>query len=198
MRALIKLISVLALALIGGFAAFVLTLPRENGFDETKAFHRLDGLAREEVGIVVFTGGNGERIARGLTLYGTGVADRMLISGTHPQVTKSDLATTGDFNIIECCVDLGPRAQTTVGNALEARDWIRGHDYRAVLLVTSEFHLPRAAVELSRVAPDLVIVKVPVESHLAPAAGWYGSPKVWNTLGREYLKYLLSWGRSLG
>lgn len=197
MRAFVKIFALAVLVLAAGFFVFVAQLPREQNFDEIRVGNDLGGFDRSEVGIVVFTGGSGERIERALNLYGTGVADRVLISGTHPQVTKSDLASTGDFNIIDCCVDLGPKAQTTIGNALEARDWARDNDYRAILLVTSDFHLPRARVELAHAAPDLTIIVVPVSTHLAPQEGWYRSATVWKILGREYVKFILSWTRSL-
>lgn len=197
MRAFLKISVLAVLALVIGFFVFVAQMPREKSFDDTKVSHDLGGFDRREVGIVVFTGGSGERIERALSLYSTGVADRVLISGTHPQVTKSDLASTGDFNIINCCVDLGPKAQTTIGNALEARDWVRQHDYKAVLLVTSDFHLPRARVELAHAVPDITIIVVPVSTHLAPEEGWYRSAAVWKILGQEYAKFILSWTRSL-
>lgn len=197
MRIFVKLLAALALGLVLGFFFFVGSLPRERNFDLAASLGGLGDLPREKVGIVVFTGGNGERIERALKLYETGRAERVLISGTHPQVTKADLASTGDRTLIECCVDLGPRARTTIGNALEARDWAREHGYSGVFLVTSEFHLPRAVVELEHAAPDLTIISVPVASHLAPEDGWMTSPKVWNILSREYVKFLLAYVRSL-
>ncbi|RFB05628.1 YdcF family protein [Parvularcula marina] len=197
MRVFVKLLAGIALGLVLGFFIFVGQLPRERNFDMDRAMSALEGIPRDKVGIVVFTGGSGERIERALKLYETGLAERVLISGTHPQVTKNDLAATGDRTLIECCVDLGPRAQTTIGNALEARDWAVAHGYEAVVLVTSEFHLPRAAVELKHAAPKLTIVSVPVASRLAPDEGWMTSPKVWNLLSREYAKFLLAYARSL-
>ncbi|MEM9234157.1 MAG: YdcF family protein [Pseudomonadota bacterium] len=197
MRALVKLLAVITLGLVLGFFAFVSQLPREKDFDLSTAMAALKGIDRQDVGIVVFTGGNGERIERGLKLYETGAAERVLISGTHPEVRKADLASTGDRTIIECCVDLGPKAQTTIGNAIEARDWAREHDYKAVILVTSEFHLPRAAVELRHAAPELTIIRVPVASRLTPDEGWMTSPGVWGYLAREYLKFVLAYTRSL-
>lgn len=197
MQFLLKSFIGLGLVLLTGFFLFVAQLPRETGFDEEQLRVGLEDHPKGNTGIVVFTGGSGERIEKALTLYQTGLADRVLISGTHPRVNKSHLASTGDFNIIECCVDLGPRAQTTIGNALETRDWARKNGYDAILLVTSEFHLPRARIELSKAAPELEIMEIPVASRLAPEKGWVLSPKVWNILAREYVKFLLSWARSL-
>ena len=195
MRVLVRLLTAVALSFVLGFVLFVLNLPRETTGDIDMT--EIADLSRDKVGIVIFTGGNGERIERGLKLYETGAAERILISGTHPDVRKADLASTGDRTIIECCVDLGFKAQTTIGNALEAKEWARDQGYDAVILVTSEFHMPRAVVELRHAAPHLEIVSAPVASRLVPADGWATSPKAWNILGREYVKFILAYIRSL-
>ncbi|MEM9421722.1 MAG: YdcF family protein [Pseudomonadota bacterium] len=197
MRLLGNLIGVLLLIGIGGFAVFTATLPRAAHFDLSQAQADMGELALDEIGIVALTGGGGTRIERALTLYGQNIAARVLVSGTHPEVRKEDLATTGDMSVLECCVDLGTQARTTIGNGAEARDWARTNGYSGVYLVTSGFHLPRATLELQRAAPNLTIVGVPVDTHIIPEKGWYTSRQAWRLLVGEYLKYVLTAVRTL-
>lgn len=179
-------LAVLALALLAGFFVFCASLPREG-----TAAPIATGVPVGERGIIVLTGGGGERIERGLALHAEGHGDRVLITGVHPQTTKKDLGRMGPAATLECCVDLGPYARSTRGNAVEGRDWLRRHGYRTVLLVTSDFHLPRATLEMKRTAPDVEIIGVPVASAAAPETGWMGRLGSWRILGGEYAKFLV-------
>lgn len=130
---------VLALAVllwIGGFALFLLTLPAPLEAGRTDA-------------IVVLTGGPG-RIDRGLALLRDHAAKRMLISGVAPEVRPIELAVEYRSSpaLFRCCIDLGHEAIDTRSNARETVAWVRRHRYRTVRLVTSDWHLARARLEL--------------------------------------------------
>jgi uncharacterized SAM-binding protein YcdF (DUF218 family) len=181
------------LALAAGFFAFCASLPRAD--DDLLA--ELGRGGSEGRGIIVLTGDNGPRIERGLELQAQGVAERALISGVHPQTRKEDLASMGRAEVLACCVDLGPWARSTKGNAIESRDWLARHGFDTAILVTSDFHLPRARAELRRSVPDLTIIGVPVASNLAPQKEWMGSARAWRVLTLEYLKFLFVSARSL-
>ena len=179
-----------------GFLAFVLTLP-----DPADASpERLAFAASGPAGIVALTGGAGARIERAVALHEAGLGERVFISGVNPRVSKADLVGTGAGAApatFACCVDLGPFAKTTRGNALEARGWLRSRGYRTVYLVTSNFHLPRARAELSMLAPELTIVGVPVDSRSVPAQGWAWRPGSWWVLAKEYAKLTVVRARGL-
>ena len=128
-----------------GFAAFMLFLARPSDVPRTDA-------------IVVPTGGAG-RIARGLTLIEEKRADRMLVSGVAPGLRKTDLAEAfGHSGAIACCVDLGRQAVDTRSNAEETAAWVREHHYRSVRLVTSDWHMARARMELHAALDDEVAI----------------------------------------
>ncbi|MFT3978203.1 MAG: YdcF family protein [Sphingomonas bacterium] len=128
-----------------GFAAFMLFLARPSDVARTDA-------------IVVPTGGAG-RIARGLTLIEEKRADRMLVSGVAPGLRKADLAEAfGHADAIACCVDLGRQAVDTRSNAEETAAWVREHHYRSVRLVTSDWHMARARMELHAALDDGVAI----------------------------------------
>jgi uncharacterized SAM-binding protein YcdF (DUF218 family) len=141
--------------------------------------------------IVVLTGGY-QRIDLGVQLLSDGAGRRLLISGVNPATSVNHIRTftrsSGD--IFECCVDLGHDALDTAGNATETVRWIRAHDYKTVLLVTNNYHMPRSLAELRRIDTDTVFIPYPVEKSLT-LTDIAANPLLLRTLATEYVKYLL-------
>jgi len=131
-----RLIAVAVLIYLLGFAAFMLLLPRPVEGHTTDA-------------VVVPTGAPG-RIDRGLALIAQHQAKRLLISGVPPGVRPTELAATNraPIALFACCVDLGHEAVDTRSNAKETADWVKAHGYKSVRLVTSDWHMARASMEL--------------------------------------------------
>lgn len=129
-------LGVVALLWALGFALFMLAEPGP-----------LEGAITDA--IVVPTGGPG-RIDRGLVLLKRHAARRMLVTGVAPEVRPGELAAEYDSSpqLFACCIDLGHQAVDTRSNAEETAAWVRQHRYRSVRLVTSDWHLPRARLEL--------------------------------------------------
>ena len=90
----------------------------------------------------------------------------------------------------DCCVDLGLRAQTTTGNAAELRDWASSHGFSSLILVTSDYHMPRALLETRASLPDVKITAHPVTSGYLDDSGKPASLAHWSNLAIEYSKYL--------
>ena len=132
-----RLIALVLLVWAGGFVFFMFSIgrPIENNV-QTDA-------------IVVLTGGNG-RVDRGIQLMQGQAAKRMLISGAAPDVRPIELAVRyhADPGLFACCIDLGHEAVDTRSNADETADWVRKHGFKSVRLVTSDWHMPRARLEL--------------------------------------------------
>ncbi|MBB4087212.1 YdcF family protein [Sphingomonas carotinifaciens] len=130
-----------------GFAAFMLMLPPPLEGNTTDA-------------IVVPTGGPG-RIDRGIALLREGQARRMLVTGVAPGVRPIDLARTYKTPraLFTCCIDLGTDAVDTRSNAEETVRWVRSHHYASIRLVTADWHLPRAKMELiAALGPGVVVL----------------------------------------
>lgn len=109
--------------------------------------------------IVVPTGGQG-RIARGVALLELEKAQQMLVTGVDTNVKPHEFAiqyNVGD-HLMECCVTLGFAALDTRGNATETAEWISSRDIGTLRLVTTDWHMRRAALELSAALPDDVEV----------------------------------------
>ena len=163
-----------------GFAVFMLTLAQPA--DDTRVTDA----------IVVPTGGPG-RIVRGLQLIEAGKAKRLLVSGVATGLRKIDLIeANGHAAAITCCVDLGREAVDTRSNAEETARWVREHRYRSLRLVTSDWHMARARMELGAALDrNVVIVRdgVRVEQRLGPLVNEYNKLilrriALWAGLGR--------------
>lgn len=180
MQRLFYLLILAALAWAAGLFVFIGELPEPAA-----------GTPPEADGVVVFTGG-GERVAAAMALLNDGAAKRLLISGVNPTVTRPELAELwpGEAETFECCVDLGLQAQTTTGNASELDAWTRANGFSSLILVTSEFHMPRALVEARDRLPDVAITPYAVASGLIGADGRPSSFADWRRVGGEYSKFL--------
>ncbi len=114
--------------------------------------------------IIVLTGGP-KRIEEGLSLLAHKKSGKLLISGVHPDVKLDEIKRLwkGNTPLPECCIELGQQARTTLQNAQETKDWVRAHDIHSIRLVTANYHMPRAMIEIRAVLPDVQIVRHPVE-----------------------------------
>ena len=109
--------------------------------------------------VIVPPGGAG-RISHGLEVLDDGLAGRMLVTGVDPEVTEDEFAAEFEVDAaqMDCCVTLGFVAVDTRGNAAETAEWVRANDITSLRLVTTDWHMRRAARELSRTLPDGVSV----------------------------------------
>lgn len=188
MQALFRLLLFIGVVWVGGFLWFAASLPRAGSVTLEQA----GAVQPDETGIVALTGGGGKRIEAAFDLLASQSADRMLITGVHPDTRKSELAANlpDSTALFDCCIDLGQRALTTRGNAVETKDWVEERGYRRIILVTTDYHIPRARAELRRALPDVEIINWPVPSRVAPAEGWLTSPGALTVLAKEYTKFL--------
>lgn len=165
-----RILAVLALAWALGFALFMLSLGKP-----------LDPGIRTDA-IVVPTGGAG-RIPRGIALLQAGAAKRMLITGTDPSVRPIELAVehSAPPALFRCCIDLGHEAVDTRSNADETAAWVRARGYKSVRLVTADWHVPRAKLELGNALGGEIEIE---------GDGVRTNPR-FTMLLREYHKYLV-------
>ena len=142
-----RVIAIVALLYLLGFALFSVTLSRPR-----------DGVVTDA--IVVPTGGAG-RIDRGIALIQQHQAKRMLISGAARGVRPIDLALKYKVpvGLFTCCIDIGHEASDTRGNASETAQWVSQHGFKSVRLVTSDWHMARARMELvAALGSDVTVV----------------------------------------
>ena len=151
-------------------------------------------------GIVALTGvGSNQRIAAAISLLEDGYGRRVLISGVDRKASREDIRNVSRAvrRLYDCCVDLGFTAADTVGNARETTDWARAMRYNRLILVTADYHMPRAMLELNAVLRGAGIT---VETYAVPtpalkARDWWRNPGAARLMVLEYCKYLAILGR---
>jgi uncharacterized SAM-binding protein YcdF (DUF218 family) len=146
--------------------------------------------------IVVLTGGE-HRIQEGMRLFREARARRILISGVNRNTTREDLRRSSGLpnTLFDCCVDIGYAARDTSGNATEARDWAQIWGFNTLIVVTSNYHMPRSLLELSRALPDTELTPHPVISRNYQAEHWWLYPSAMRLIISEYLKVIPSASR---
>ncbi len=137
-----RILSLLLLAWVLGFIAFAVLLARPAGAVQSQA-------------VVVLTGGAG-RVDRGLAVLRQGWAPQLFVSGVDRDVKPGEFAA--QFKVsrqqMACCVTLGFSAIDTQTNARETAIWMREQHITRIRLVTSDWHMRRAVLELRNAVPD--------------------------------------------
>jgi len=174
-----------ALLIAAGFGWFVWRLPT----DEIALDRNVDG-------IVVLTGG-ASRILGAMELLAAGRGKRLLISGAYnPAITSGEISRLNPRygRIVGCCVDFD-HAPNTVGNAIETRQWALSHGFQSLIVVTSNYHMPRALAEIAHQLPDMTLVPFPVIADKGHAEPWWAHATTARLMFLEYLKYLAARAR---
>ncbi|MBT0669837.1 YdcF family protein [Novosphingobium profundi] len=131
-----------------GFVWFAVTLPGP-----------LDAATRSDA-IIVLTGSQG-RIEHALRALEAGKAPRLFVSGVDPEVRPGEFAS--EFHVpgrlMACCVELGFEAYDTRSNGIETAQWVAHHKVHTLRLVTADWHMRRAELELQRELPEGVVVQ---------------------------------------
>ncbi|MGI9388068.1 MAG: YdcF family protein [Methyloligellaceae bacterium] len=142
-------------------------------------------------GIVVLTGAQ-SRIAEALTLLAAGKGQRLLITGVYPATKRKALKKIAPKHgpLFECCIDIDHIALNTIGNAKAVRDWATAKDFRSVIVVTSDYHMPRSLVELRRALPSLKLVAYPVTHDSLRVNAWWTHSGTTRLLISEYMKLI--------
>ena len=182
------LVIVLAISFVVATVGFVAFLSQVRGA-ETKPESRADG-------IVVLTGGS-SRVSDAMELLAAGYGKRLLISGVHPTSGASEISRSvpESQSLFNCCVDLDYSAINTRSNAAETRRWAHERGFKSLIVVTSNYHMPRAVVELSHAMPDISLVPFAVVGDKWREEPWWTSSGTLRLLLYEYVKYVAAVAR---
>jgi uncharacterized SAM-binding protein YcdF (DUF218 family) len=168
-----------ALLLGFGFLWFVERVPTE----EVVLTHNADG-------IVVLTGG-ASRVADAMELMAAGRGKRLLISGLNRSTSVDEvLRLNPDYaRVVRCCVDFD-RSLNTLGNAVGTKTWAEARRFRSLIVVTSNYHMPRALAEIAHQMPDVVLVPFPVVTDKQKAEPWWTTAAAARLMISEYVKFV--------
>jgi len=180
-RSAIAMCAIALLVLAGGFALFLWSLPA----DEIV-------LQRDADGIVVLTGG-ASRISDAIELLAAGRGKRLLISGVNRATTSGEISRLiPDYGrMVSCCVDFD-RSLNTLGNAIETKHWAESRGFRSLIVVTSNYHMPRAIAEIAHQLPDVALLPFPVIADKLHAEPWWTHGTTMKLMFSEYLKYVVA------
>lgn len=181
------LILLTALLLFGGFIAFVRSVTHAQPPDPLPSAD----------GIVVLTGDGGRMAAAGKLLKDK-KAERLLVSGVSREVSDTDLeGLLGvESKTLTCCVDIDIAAEDTLGNARETAIWASALGYEHIILVTSDYHMPRAKLEITTATSGIRITPYPVRS--GDGKSVWSDGRSLKLLWREYAKLLVIYLRDSG
>lgn len=179
--------TVLVLVLVGAVAAgcdFVNFVGRA---DRAVSPHEPPAIAD---GVTALTGASNARIVTGVELAST-LQVPLLISGVHVDTSTADIAEIAKVREteIQCCVTIGRAAATTEGNGAEVAEWARRHKLTRIVVVTSEYHMDRALLELRRAMPEGEFLPYAVASSIGRPRDWYRNPDTARRLLEEWAKF---------
>ena len=177
--------SFVSIALLAGCLGFAWFLAQVSSA-EMKPSQNADG-------IVVLTGGS-SRVSDAMELLAAGYGKRLLISGVHPTNGFNDIQRSlpDSQRLLACCVDLDRSAVNTRSNATETRRWAVERGFRSLIVVTSNYHMPRAIVELSSAMPEIKLIPFSVIGDKWREEPWWTSGAALRLLLSEYAKFLFA------
>ncbi len=142
--------------------------------------------------VVALTGASDLRLEAAARLLERGKGKRLLISGVNREASRDDILAVSRAvkPIYDCCVDLGYAAADTVGNAEEIAEWARGKGFTRLIVVTSDYHMPRSILEIRAAMPEATLIEYPVVTGLVDVDRWWRNQGDARRLVVEYSKYL--------
>ena len=149
-------------------------------------------------GVVVLTGaGSNARLDAGMAVLEAGLAKRLLVSGVNREASREDirLVSKAAKRLYDCCVDLGFTAANTLGNARETAEWARAMRFRSLIIVTADYHMPRAMLELKSALPGVSLQPYAAATPVVDARRWWRTRSGARLMIWEYSKYMTVLGR---
>ena len=167
--------------------------------DRVRGFTPAPEPARADA-IVALTGPSAERVNAAIRLLEQDKGQRVLISGVNREVRRQELRalTPGSNRLFNCCVDLGFEAEDTTGNAQEIAAWADAKGYDSLIVVTSDYHMPRALTEIRAAAPGVDLTPYAVETPSLDNSRWWKAAVTARRMTLEYMKYLAALARATG
>jgi uncharacterized SAM-binding protein YcdF (DUF218 family) len=147
----------------------------------------------EAQAVAALTGASNARIVAAVQLADS-LQLPLLISGVHIDTSAADIADISGVDVgeIQCCVTLGRAAATTEGNGAEISEWARRHRVERIIVVTSEYHMDRALLELRRAMPEGRFIPHAVTTTKVRPGDWYRDPATARRLLEEWAKFRIA------
>ena len=141
--------------------------------------------------ILVLTGGE-NRIAQGFRAWKEGRGRELFILGAGKDAKLANILPAGtEISPADLArVHVEGWSQNTLENAFSAKSAVASRAYKKVILVTSDYHVPRAHLALRAVLPPAVAIAViPVKSDWRRKGAWHRLPRLFLLEGWKYWGY---------
>ena len=116
-----------------------------------QSYENADINEREIEGIIVLTGDK-FRISEGLKILNSEIGYKLLISGVNKEISIEEIKK--EFpkyeQLFNCCIELENISTNTFENIREIFFWKKNNNIKNILLITSDYHLPRVKLEVNR------------------------------------------------
>ena len=154
----------------------------------------------KESNIVILTGGS-NRIKDGLKIINkfnntNNLHFKILVSGTGKGFTKLSLRNilNADFDLklLDCCLELESVSKNTFSNATETFKWATRNNIKQFILITSNYHMPRALLEFRNKMPNIKIFTHPITPKKHDINKWLSSTKTFSLVLKEFSKFLIA------
>ena len=189
---ILRTIFVILIALILTYFLFGLAEYKE------KILSTKNYVSKKGSNIVILTGGT-NRIKEGLKIINkfekaSTFNSKILVSGTGKGFTKISLEKKLNFDfdikLIECCIELDSVSTNTYSNAYETLKWTKKNNIKELILITSNYHMPRAYLEFKNRMPNLKIFTYPITPNKHNIKLWLSSFQTFSLIFSEYCKFL--------
>ena len=156
--------------------------------------------SKKSSNIVILTGGT-NRIKDGLRIVNkfekaSNFNSKILISGTGKGFTKLSLKKEVNFDfdlsLIKCCIERESISKNTFSNASETLKWTKRNQIKEFILITSNYHMPRAILEFKNKMPQVKIYTYPITPRKHDISNWLGSFPTFSLILSEYFKFLIA------
>lgn len=117
--------------------------------------------------IIVLTGDK-KRINTGMKLLKNNYAKHLFVSGVDSKASLEDISMhldsfqKEDFEQLKPHIELGYSSNTTLQNAEESAEWIKKNNYHSIILVTSNYHMPRSLKLFKKLIPNVQFTPYPI------------------------------------
>ena len=140
-----------------------------------------------DIDAVIMVTGDKDRVSRTKSLIQNSDYKLYFISGVGaPKYLKKYLNSNNKQTLV-----ISTKAQSTHENAVEIGEWVQQYNLTKILLVTSNYHIPRTKMLIEYYSPKLNIEIEPTFNFNFNLSNWYKSSFTLKILLSEYTKYLL-------
>jgi uncharacterized SAM-binding protein YcdF (DUF218 family) len=140
--------------------------------------------APQKADVIIVLNGSYDRVPYAATLYKSGYADKVLLSGDTRYMTQQALS----LGIPQSALLLENQSQTTFENAEYSLKIVQDQGYKSAIVVTDWYHTRRASIIFAHFFKGINLTFCPVPCNPAITQSWWKNSNSREFVISEYLK----------